>query len=208
MDGQPLGRVVIEVFPDAGLGGQRFLDLAQGKDGVGYRRTRFDLLQARCCRCFLSLRGTCFSPCSSFPFSKTTTRRWLNSSLSCQQDCYIAGSGVRELSRRASGATAIAGGYDIDLLADGILGAGSEGRRRHDGPGLVSLEVLNQEELASREKLVAVKGKLIKVTEIVGNASVRGWGGRLAGWPAGWLAGATPSERQPGREQLGPPGAS
>lgn len=45
MDGKPAGRVVVEVFPDAGLGGQRFLDLVRGRQGVGYRRSRVNFTQ-------------------------------------------------------------------------------------------------------------------------------------------------------------------
>ncbi len=46
VDGKPVGRVVVEVFTDAPLvGSQRFLDLAQGKEGVGYRRSKINFVQ-------------------------------------------------------------------------------------------------------------------------------------------------------------------
>ncbi|KAI3429274.1 hypothetical protein D9Q98_005370 [Chlorella vulgaris] len=44
VDRKPLGRIVIEVPSSApAIGGQRFLDLAQGKEGVGFRKTKFEL---------------------------------------------------------------------------------------------------------------------------------------------------------------------
>lgn len=44
VDNQPYGRIIIEIFPDVKLGSQRFLDLAIGISGVGYRLSKFDAL--------------------------------------------------------------------------------------------------------------------------------------------------------------------
>lgn len=41
MDRKPVGRVVIEIFDDVHVGGQRFVDLAIGKEGVRYQNTKF-----------------------------------------------------------------------------------------------------------------------------------------------------------------------
>jgi peptidyl-prolyl cis-trans isomerase B (cyclophilin B) len=53
VEGEKLGRIVIELVDDAAVGGQRFADLALGKEGVGYRLSKFDgifsvSLQCRC----------------------------------------------------------------------------------------------------------------------------------------------------------------
>lgn len=46
VDRKPLGRIVIEVPTSApAIGGQRFLDLAKGKEGVAFRKTRFELIE-------------------------------------------------------------------------------------------------------------------------------------------------------------------
>jgi peptidyl-prolyl cis-trans isomerase B (cyclophilin B) len=42
VEGEKLGRIVIELLDDAAVGGQRFADLALGKQGVGYRLSKFD----------------------------------------------------------------------------------------------------------------------------------------------------------------------
>jgi hypothetical protein len=44
VDGAPAGRVVVKLFGDVAVGAQRFADLAQGKEGVGFRRSKFDAL--------------------------------------------------------------------------------------------------------------------------------------------------------------------
>ncbi|KAI7843260.1 hypothetical protein COHA_003094 [Chlorella ohadii] len=46
VDRKPLGRVVVEVPAGAPtIGGQRFLDLAQGKEGVHWRKSKFELIE-------------------------------------------------------------------------------------------------------------------------------------------------------------------
>jgi peptidyl-prolyl cis-trans isomerase B (cyclophilin B) len=42
LEGQPAGRLVIELFSDVTVGASRFRDLAVGKEGVGYRLSRVD----------------------------------------------------------------------------------------------------------------------------------------------------------------------
>ena len=46
VDRKPFGRFVVEVPAGAPrIGGQRFLDLAQGKEGVRYRKTKIELIE-------------------------------------------------------------------------------------------------------------------------------------------------------------------
>jgi peptidyl-prolyl cis-trans isomerase B (cyclophilin B) len=42
VEGENLGRIVVQLLDDAAVGSQRFADLAQGKQGVGYRLSKFD----------------------------------------------------------------------------------------------------------------------------------------------------------------------
>lgn len=42
VDGEPKGRLVIELSGDAPVGTQRFVELSQGLNGVGYRLSKFD----------------------------------------------------------------------------------------------------------------------------------------------------------------------
>lgn len=42
VEGQSLGRIVIELSDNAPVAAQRFADLAEGKQGVGYRLSKFD----------------------------------------------------------------------------------------------------------------------------------------------------------------------
>lgn len=42
VEGQPAGRIVISLFDDAKTASQRFADLAEEKEGVGYRLSKFD----------------------------------------------------------------------------------------------------------------------------------------------------------------------
>lgn len=126
VDRTPIGRIVVEVDPGGGapVGARRFLDLAQGKEGVGFRRTRIELIQ----------------------------------------DGYIQDAGLKALSYKASGRTAIAGGVDTEALEVEL----TRSTAIHDGPGIVSLVVRNAKELESKDKLVALKGKLVTVTEVLG----------------------------------------
>lgn len=123
VDGEPYGRIVIAVDPDlAPIGAQRFLDLAQGKEGVSYRRSRITLLD----------------------------------------NGYIQAIGVRSLSYKASGRTSIAGGPDTEALESEMAS------RCHDKAGIVSLIVKPAQAIETKDKLVAVKGQFITVTEVLG----------------------------------------
>lgn len=42
VDGEPKGRLVIQLSGDAPVGTQRFVQLSQGLNGVGYRLSKFD----------------------------------------------------------------------------------------------------------------------------------------------------------------------
>lgn len=45
VDRKPFGRIVVQLFDDVPTGSQRFADLAVGKQGVGYRLSKFDALR-------------------------------------------------------------------------------------------------------------------------------------------------------------------
>ena len=40
VDGQPKGRIVISLFDDVPVASQRFMDLAQGQEGISYQLSR------------------------------------------------------------------------------------------------------------------------------------------------------------------------
>lgn len=42
VEGDTIGRIVIDLFDDVKVASQRFADLAEGKEGVGYRLSKFD----------------------------------------------------------------------------------------------------------------------------------------------------------------------
>lgn len=42
LDGEPKGRLVIQLSGDAPVGAKRFAQLSQGLNGVGYRLSKFD----------------------------------------------------------------------------------------------------------------------------------------------------------------------
>lgn len=42
VDGQPKGRLVIQLAGDAPVGTRRFAQLSEGLNGVGYRLSKFD----------------------------------------------------------------------------------------------------------------------------------------------------------------------
>jgi hypothetical protein len=44
VDGEQSGRIVVQLYDDVPVGAARFADLAQGKQGVGFRRTKFDAI--------------------------------------------------------------------------------------------------------------------------------------------------------------------
>jgi hypothetical protein len=52
VEGERLGRIVVELLDDVAVGSQRFADLAEGKQGVGYRLSKFDGIFSVSCRWF------------------------------------------------------------------------------------------------------------------------------------------------------------
>lgn len=48
VDGEDRGRIVVQLFDDVLVGAARFADLAQGKQGVGFQRTKFDAINEVC----------------------------------------------------------------------------------------------------------------------------------------------------------------
>lgn len=128
VEGQKLGRITVELLPlTAPVGAQRFADLAEGKQGVGYRLARFD-----------RVTGT-----------------------------YIRNEGVKSLSYSADGESFIAGGDSTQALEQEMS---SPSALRHDAAGLVSLMVKEEKEREVQERLVAMKGKLVTIKTVAGEA--------------------------------------
>jgi hypothetical protein len=48
VDNEPKGRITIQLFNDVPIGAQRFLELAEGKDGVSYRLSKIDGISPVC----------------------------------------------------------------------------------------------------------------------------------------------------------------
>lgn len=42
VDNEPKGRITIQLYSDVPIGAQRFLELAEGRDGVSYRLSKID----------------------------------------------------------------------------------------------------------------------------------------------------------------------
>jgi peptidyl-prolyl cis-trans isomerase B (cyclophilin B) len=124
VDGAPFGRIVIETLGKNKIGEQRFLDLAKGVQGVGYRRDKITQLQEN----------------------------------------YIVGGGLKSLSYEANGRTGITGGPTAELLEEEL----SSSTLKHDAAGLVSLNVLPMKDLQSKEKLTAIDGKFVTVSQTFG----------------------------------------
>jgi peptidyl-prolyl cis-trans isomerase B (cyclophilin B) len=80
------------------------------------------------------------------------------------QDSYIQGSGLKTLSRKANEDTAIAGGPDVEQLELEM----EKSTAKHDRPGVVSFVVKRSTERDTKDKLVAVNGKLVTVTNVLG----------------------------------------
>lgn len=87
----------------------------------------------------------------------------------------LQNAGLKSLSYQASGATAITGGPDTELLEEELAAQAAAGRPAHAAAGLVSLLVRPRIDIVSKDKLVASKGKLITVTGAQGCINV-GWG--------------------------------
>lgn len=74
--------------------------------------------------------------------------------------------GVKSLSYNAAGSSPIAGGDSVQALEEELAAGG----RPHDGPGLVSLVVREATERPVKERLVAMRGKLVTLKEQAGEA--------------------------------------
>jgi len=164
VDGEPAGRIEIELLPEfAPVGAARFADLAEEKGGVGYKQSKWDGI-------FLE-RG--YVRCAGAQ------------SLSYSADgmSAIAGGGStldleRELDeqerRRAEATAAGAGTAEMGAGAAGAGAAGSAGvaapALAHDRAGLVSLVVLEAQVRPVKERLVAVGGKLVTLASQAGEA--------------------------------------
>jgi hypothetical protein len=61
VEGETVGRIVIQLLDDVKVGAQRFADLAEEKEGVGYRLSKIDgifpVSVTSACRCWPGLRG-------------------------------------------------------------------------------------------------------------------------------------------------------
>lgn len=77
---------------------------------------------------------------------------------------YFTSATKKELSRRASGRVRLAGGSGGENLEDELAAR----RHSHNEAGVVSIEVLDDEERETKEKLVAIKGQFVTVTETFG----------------------------------------
>jgi peptidyl-prolyl cis-trans isomerase B (cyclophilin B) len=80
------------------------------------------------------------------------------------QDTYIQGSGLKSLSRKANEETAITGGPDVEFLENEMV----KSTAKHDKPGVVSFVVKRTTERDTKDKLVAVNGQFVTVTNVLG----------------------------------------
>ena len=80
------------------------------------------------------------------------------------QDTYIQGAGLKSLSRKANEETAITGGPDVEQLEIEM----GNSTAKHDGPGVVSFVVKRTTERDTKDKLVAVNGQFVTVTNVLG----------------------------------------
>jgi peptidyl-prolyl cis-trans isomerase B (cyclophilin B) len=124
VDGEPSGRIVVELYDDVPVGAARFADLAQGKQGVGYRRTKFDAINEN----------------------------------------FVRHAGLRRLSFGSEQETALTGGDGVEQLEVEL----ESGAHRHTESGEVSLVVRTDKPLPVKTKLTAYRGKLVEVTEQLG----------------------------------------
>jgi peptidyl-prolyl cis-trans isomerase B (cyclophilin B) len=131
IDGEPAGRLEIELLPEAApLGSRRFADLAEEKGGVGFWGSKWDAIRLE--------KG------------------------------YLRNAGAKSLSYSADGVSQVAGG-DSTLGLEREMDV--EGRPVHDRAGLVSLVVREALARPTKERLVAMGGKLVTVTTQAGEAS-------------------------------------
>ncbi|WPT11135.1 Peptidyl-prolyl cis-trans isomerase CYP26-2 [Picochlorum sp. SENEW3] len=125
VDGKDFGRIEVELLGSkAKIAEQRFLDLVQGVQGVGYRRSKVAQLL----------------------------------------DTYITVGALPSLSYEANGRVLVTGGPTADALEDEL----DQSNLKHDAAGLVSINVRPIKSLESKDRLVAIDGKFVNVTEVLG----------------------------------------
>ncbi len=125
VDGQDFGRIEIELLGSkARIAEQRFVDLVEGVQGVGYRRSKVAQLL----------------------------------------DTYITVGALPSLSYEADGRVLVTGGATADALEDELDGS----NLKHDAAGLVSINVRPIKSLEAKDRLVAIDGKFVNVTEVLG----------------------------------------
>ena len=55
VDGQSQGRIVVELFDDVPIGSRRFMDLAEGHEGISYQLSKVDAIAPVCMRLTLPI---------------------------------------------------------------------------------------------------------------------------------------------------------
>ena len=80
VDGEPKGRLVVQLSGDAPVGTKRFAQLSQGLNGVGYRLSKFDgiaqvTMVYALAAAHLSHQRTCFVCCNVFAESPQRRRQ-------------------------------------------------------------------------------------------------------------------------------------
>ena len=48
IDGQPKGRIVVQLFSDVPIGSLRFFELSEGNEGISYQLSKFDAIAPVC----------------------------------------------------------------------------------------------------------------------------------------------------------------
>jgi hypothetical protein len=104
VDGEQRGRIVVQLYDDVPVGAARFADLAQGKQGVGFRRTKFDAINEVCNMSQLCRLCTCMQIGCRIPECI-----WIHDAHdACTQD-FIRDGGLRRLSFGSEQETSLTG---------------------------------------------------------------------------------------------------
>ena len=107
VDGELLGRIVVQTLPDAPIGSQRFLELAKGINGVSYTRSKIDGISEAS---YTPFSGT-LKPSMALLYTYTLL-------IVCLQS-FITSSGVLNLNYSAAGLSSITGGDTVEQLEVG-----------------------------------------------------------------------------------------
>lgn len=114
MEPQEKGRIVVQLYDDVPVGAARFADLAQGKQGVGFRRTKFDAINEVRCPVVddLCAHAQCQDCAALMPCSGPCCASWhqhaADQAGGAVQD-FIRDAGLRRLSFGSEQETALAG---------------------------------------------------------------------------------------------------